>query len=64
MSRPRDALPQPISDPLMAALARYIEALEGNYPGGPEELRRERLAIRRDRANMPAMPDRRQPPAA
>jgi hypothetical protein len=48
----------------MAALARYIEALEGNYPGGPEELRRERLAIRRDRANMPAMPDRRQPPAA
>ena len=27
-------------DPLIAALARYVEALHRRYPGGPEELRR------------------------
>ena len=31
------------SDPLIAALARYVEALHRRYPEGPEQLRREGL---------------------
>ena len=31
------------ADPLVAALARYIQALDTRYPDGPEELRREGL---------------------
>jgi hypothetical protein len=30
-------------DPLIAALARYVEALHRRYPGGPEQMRREGL---------------------
>lgn len=30
-------------DPLIAALARYVEALHGRYPDGPEQMRRESL---------------------
>ena len=30
-------------DPLVAALARYVEALHRRYPGGPDELWREGL---------------------
>ncbi|MBI3749108.1 MAG: hypothetical protein HY262_09735 [Chloroflexi bacterium] len=30
-------------DPLIVALARYVEALHRRYPDGPDELRRERL---------------------
>jgi hypothetical protein len=30
-------------DPLIAALARYVEALHRRYPDGPDQLRRERL---------------------
>ena len=30
-------------DPLVVALARYVEALHRRYPEGPEQLRRERL---------------------
>lgn len=30
-------------DPLVAALARYVEALHRRYPDGPHELRREGL---------------------
>ena len=30
-------------DPLVAALARYVEALHRRYPDGPEQLRREYL---------------------
>jgi hypothetical protein len=30
-------------DPLVAALARYVEALHRRYPDGPEQMRRERL---------------------
>jgi hypothetical protein len=33
-------------DPLVHALARYVEALDRRYPGGPDELRRERLDTR------------------
>ena len=28
-------------DPLVAALARYVEALHRRYPDGPEQMRRE-----------------------
>lgn len=36
------------SDPLILilALARYVEALDRRYPGGPDELRREGLDAR------------------
>lgn len=33
-------------DPLIAALARYVEALHRRYPEGPEQLRREGLDAR------------------
>jgi hypothetical protein len=33
----------PPSDPLVAALARYAEALHRRYPEGPDQLRRDRL---------------------
>jgi len=42
-------------DPLVAALARYVEALHRRYPEGPEQLRRERLAAARNRANVVVM---------
>ena len=37
-------------DPLVAALARYIEALHLRYPNGPDQMRRDALA----RADHPA----------
>ncbi len=33
-------------DPLVAALARYVEALHRRYPDGPDQLRREGLDAR------------------
>jgi hypothetical protein len=30
-------------DPLVAALARYVEALHRRYPDGPDQMRREGL---------------------
>jgi hypothetical protein len=39
-------------DPLVAALARYVEALHDRYPDGPDQMRREALDAR---ANMPRM---------
>ena len=39
-------------DPLVAALARYVEALHARYPGGPDQMRKENLDAR---ANMPRM---------
>ncbi len=39
-------------DPLTAALARYVEALDGRYPDGPGQMVREALDAR---ANMPPM---------
>jgi hypothetical protein len=48
-------------DPLIAALARYVEALDRRYPDGPEQLRREGLAAR---ANMRPMRIVRRDPAA
>ena len=42
-------------DPLVAALARYVEALDRRYPDGPDQMRRERLAVAPDSANVIAM---------
>ncbi len=38
--------PRNESDPLVAALARYVEALNRRYPNGPEQMRREGLDAR------------------
>ena len=48
-------------DPLMAALARYVEALHRRYPDGPDQLRRERLD---GSANVSAMVRLEKDPAA
>jgi hypothetical protein len=42
----------PHSDPLVHALARYVEALDHRYPKGPAQMRREDLD---GRANITAM---------
>ena len=39
-------------DPLIAALARYVEALHRRYPEGPDQMRRDGLD---GRANMTGM---------
>jgi hypothetical protein len=44
----------PSADPMLLALARYVQALDARYPGGPEQMRDEGLA---DGANMPTMLD-------
>jgi hypothetical protein len=41
------------TDPLVAALARYVEALHQRYPEGPAQMRREGLD---SRANITGMP--------
>lgn len=51
-------------DPLVAALARYVEALHRQYPEGPGQLRRERLAAARIGANVVAMDTKREAGAA
>ena len=40
------------SDPLLPALARYVQALDERYPEGPDQMRSEGLA---GRANMPTV---------
>ena len=50
-----------MSDPLVAALARYVEALHRRYPDGPEQLRHRGLDAR---SNITRMSDRRSDPAA
>jgi hypothetical protein len=40
------------TDPLIAALARYVEALHRRYPDGPDQMRREGLD---GRANITGM---------
>jgi hypothetical protein len=45
----------PEPDRLVVALARYVEALERRYPGGPAQLRAELDA----RANVSVMPSTR-----
>jgi hypothetical protein len=54
--------PPPVArDPLIAALARYIEALHRRYPDGPDQLRREGLDAR---ANVSEMVTIQKDPAA
>lgn len=43
---PQRVPPRPQPDPLIRALARYVEALDRRYPGGPHELRRAGLDAR------------------
>lgn len=50
--------------PLVAALARYVEALDRRYPGGPDQMRRERLAVAADSANVVVMNAKREDGAA
>ena len=42
-------------DPLVAALARYVEALHRRYPDGPDQIRRDCLAVAPDSAKVVAM---------
>ena len=49
------------ADPLIAALARYVEALHRRYPGGVEQLRREGLD---GRSNITRMSNLEKAPAA
>lgn len=51
-------------DPLLAALARYVEALHRRYREGPDQMRRERLAAAPDSANVIAMDAKREAGAA
>ena len=44
------------SDPLIAALARYVEALHRRYPEGPDELRRVGLDARAKVSQMVTLP--------
>jgi len=46
------AVPGGARDPLVSALARYVEALHGRYPDGPDQMRKENLDAR---GNMPRM---------
>ena len=51
-------------DPLIAALARYVEAMHRRYPDGPDQMRAERLAVGPDSANVVAMHTKREVGAA
>ena len=46
------AVPASGRDPLIAALARYVEALHARYPDGPDQMRKEALDAR---GNIPRM---------
>ena len=60
-----DQVRRPVErDPLVAALARYVEALHRRYPEGPEQLRRDRLAAARNGANVSVMDETREAGAA
>lgn len=49
------AQPPPERDPLVVALARYVEALHCRYPDGPDQMRRERLPAAPNSAKVVAM---------
>ncbi len=51
-------------DPLVVALARYVEALQRRYPDGPDQMGRERLAVAPDSAKVSAMVRLTKDPAA
>jgi hypothetical protein len=51
-------------DPLVAALARYVEALHRRYPDGPDQVCREHLAVAPISAKVSAMARRTKEPAA
>ena len=51
----------PATDPLIATLVRYVEALHARYPDGPDQLHRETLDAR---AKVSGMSKLRKDPAA
>ena len=51
-------------DPLVAALARDVDALDRRYPDGPDQMRAERWAVAPDSANVIAMDTKREAGAA
>ena len=51
-------------DPLVDAIARYMEALHRRYPDGPDQMRQERLAAAPSSANVVAMDTARKAGAA
>jgi len=57
----RQCVPDRECEPLLLALARYVQALDERYPGGPEQMRSEGLAVR---ANMPTVTPRDDGPTA
>lgn len=58
------AQPPAERDPLVVALARYVEALHRCYPDGPDQMRRERLAAAPNSAKVVAMDVKREVGAA
>jgi hypothetical protein len=52
------------SDPLIRALAAFVEALDRRYPGGPDELPETGLAFDAVEANMRSVFDDEGSPAA
>jgi hypothetical protein len=61
MSRSSPSSTRQPADPFVAALARYVEALDRHYPGGPPQLQAE-LDARAKVSVMPTNPNRK--PAA
>ena len=59
-----DARKPAAPDPLVAALARLVVALDERYPDGPAELTESDLAITADMPNMPIVSDPERSPAA
>ena len=51
-------------DPLVAALARYVEALHRRYPDGPDAAAPRTLGLAPDSANVVAMDAKREAAAA
>jgi hypothetical protein len=58
------AQPPTERDPLVAALARYVEALHRRYPDGLDQMRRERLPAAPNSAKVLAMDAKREAGAA
>lgn len=58
------AQPHVERDPLVAAFARYVQALHRRYPDGPDQMRQECLAAAPNSANVVAMDTARKAGAA
>lgn len=61
---PRNTIHVDPSDPLVRAVARFVEALDHAYPAGPADLPKVGLAFHAHEANMPTVLDDDGPSAA